>query len=189
MKNKLTTLYRNESLTVDGLLKAVAQGWIAIEDAIEIIGEENSTEIIRAAKRKELSVACNKIIEAGVNVQTNNGLDHFNLSIEDQSNISNLFRVVELGGTEYPYQADDGVCTIYSAQEIVNIYLTAQTLITTQLTYHNALKKYLNSLEETTEISQVEYGMELPEPYAEELLGKLAVAQAQVEGIIAKLGG
>lgn len=59
-------------------------------------------------------------------------LDHFNLKLEDQSNINNLFRVVELGGTEYPYQADDGTCTVYSATEIAQIYVAAQTLITGQ---------------------------------------------------------
>ena len=43
------------------------------------------------------------------------------MSIEDQSNINNLFRVVELGGTEFPYQADGGVCRIYTAAEIASI--------------------------------------------------------------------
>ena len=112
----------------------------------------------------------------------------FNLSIEDQANIANLFRVVELGGTEFPYQSDGGVCRIYTAAEIAQIYIAAQTLITTQTTYHNALKAYVQSLEGAEEISAVTYGMTLPEPYLSEMNAKLAVAQAQMNAITEKLG-
>lgn len=111
-----------------------------------------------------------------------------NGSIEDQANIANLFRVVELGGTEFPYQSDGGVCRIYTAAEIAQIYIAAQTLITTQTTYHNALKAYVQSLEGSEEISAVTYGMTLPEPYLSEMNAKLAVAQAQMNAITAKLG-
>lgn len=110
------------------------------------------------------------------------------LDIEDQANIANLFRVVELGGTEFPYQSDGGVCRIYTAAEIAQIYIAAQTLITTQTTYHNALKAYVQSLEGSEEISAVTYGMTLPEPYLSEMNAKLAVAQAQMNAITAKLG-
>ena len=49
--------------------------------------------------------------------------------------------------------------------KIAQIYIAAQTLITTQTTYHNALKAYVQSLEGSEEISAVTYGMTLPEPY------------------------
>lgn len=195
MKERLRRLYQNgkngisPSITFDGILAAVIKGMISLDEAVEIVGEESSVDIIRAVKIKEISNTCNAIIVAGVDIQIGDRVDHFNLSLEDQSNINNLFRVVELGGTEYPYQADDGTCTIYSAAEISKIYLTAQTLITTQLTYHNALKKYLQSLSKVEEISAITYGMDLPEPYATELAQKLAVAQTQMEAIVARLGG
>lgn len=107
---------------------------------------------------------------------------------ENQANIANLFRVVELGGTEFPYQSDGGVCRIYTAAEIAQIYIAAQTLITTQTTYHNALKAYVQSLEGAEEISSITYGMTLPEPYLSEMNAKLAVAQAQMNAITEKLG-
>ena len=78
---------------------------------------------------------------------------------------------------------------MYSATEIAQIYITAQSLITTQTAYHNALKAYLNSLTESEDIAAVQYGMDLPEPYATELAGKLAVAQEQMEAIMQRLGG
>lgn len=188
MKEKLKAMYQSGAIDMNGLLKAVERGWVTMEDVIEIVGEDNSLAIIKAAKIAEISKSCNTIIVAGIDLELTQGAVHFNLSIEDQANIANLFRVVELGGTEFPYQSDGGVCRIYTAAEIAQIYIAAQTLITTQTTYHNALKAYVQSLEGAEEISAVAYGMTLPEPYLSEMNAKLAVAQAQMNAITEKLG-
>ena len=189
MKERLKNLYQSGDLGASGLLSAVAKGWITVDDVVEIIGEDNATEVIRSAKIAEISAACNAVIVAGFDLELTEGTAHFNLDIEDQNNIANLFRVVELGGTEFPYQADGGVCRIYSAAEIAQIYIAAQTLITTQTTYHNTLKAYVQSLETADDIAAVTYGMELPEAYANEMNHKLAVAQEQMNAIVAKLNG
>lgn len=188
LKERIIQLYNNGTLDSDGLLKAVSNGWLTVDEAASVVGGE-STEIIKKAKLTEISAACNAEIIAGIDVKFDESSQavHFNLSIEDQSNINNLFRVVELGGTEYPYQADGGVCRIYTAQEIAQIYLAAQTLITTQTTYHNTLKAYVQSLTDADDIEAVQYGMELPEEYAQEMNSKLAVAQHQMQEIVAKL--
>lgn len=194
MKNKLQRLYKNglagisPSTDMNGLVKAVAHGWMTMDDAIEIVGEEDALAFIKTAKLSEISAACNAVIVAGVDLELDEGAVHFNLSVEDQSNIANLFRVVELGGTGFPYQADGGVCRIYTAAEITQIYVAAQTLITTQTTYHNTLKAYVQSLESAEEIGSVAYGMELPAEYAAEMMEKLAVAQAQMASILSKMG-
>ena len=187
MKKKLNNLYQSGAIDAAGLLNAVAKSWISVEDMIEIVGEDNALSVVMAAKLAEISKVCNAVIVAGVDITLGDETVHFNLSIEDQSNINNLFRVVELGGTEYPYQADGGVCRIYTAQEIAQIYLAAQTLITTQTTYHNTLKAYVQSLTNADDIGAVQYGMELPEEYAQEMNSKLAVAQHQMQEIVAKL--
>lgn len=196
MKDKLRELYTNgqnqiePSISATGLLKAVAKNWITVDDMVDIIGSENAVAVIRAAKIAEISAACNTVIVNGIDLSLDGGDPvHFNLSIEDQSNIANLFRVVELGGTEFPYQADGGVCRIYSALEIAQIYIAAQTLITAQTTYHNALKAYVQTLEDADEITSVVYGMALPEPYASEMTAKLSVASTQMEAIVNRLGG
>lgn len=194
MKTQLKEMYENgksgisPSISAAGLLKAVSKKWITLSDAIEIIGTDNAASVVKASKLKEISDACNSVIVAGIDLELSEGTVHFNLSIEDQSNIANLFRVVELGGTEFPYQSDGGVCRIYTAQEIAQIYLAAQSMITTQTTYHNALKAYVQSLDSAEEISTIEYGMTLPEPYLTEMNQKLAVAQKQMAAIVQKLG-
>ena len=187
MKERLKNLYQNGEITAAGLLSAVANGWLTVADMVEMVGEDNATEVVRNAKIAEISATCNAVIVAGVDIQLGEETEHFNLSIEDQSNIANLFRVVELGGTEFPYQADGGKCRIYTAQEIAQIYIAAQTAITSQTTYHNALKAYVQSLTDVERISAVTYGMNLPKKYRDEMNEKLAVAQAQMEAIVARL--
>lgn len=187
MKKKLNNLYQSGAIDAAGLLNAVAKSWISVEDMIEIVGEDNALSVVMAAKLAEISKMCNAVIVAGVDITLGDETVHFNLSIEDQSNINNLFRVVELGGTEFPYQSDGGVCRVYSASEIVQIYIAAQTLITSQTTYHNELKQYVQTLESVEDISSIQYGMTLPEPYLTEMNEKLAVAQQQMEAIVANM--
>lgn len=189
MKERLKNLYQNGEITAAGLLSAVANGWLTVAGMVEMVGEDNATEVVRNAKIAEISAACNAVIVSGVDIQLGEETEHFNLSIEDQSNIANLFRVVELGGTEFPYQADGGKCRIYTAQEIAQIYIAAQTAITSQTTYHNALKAYVQSLTDVEKISAATYGMNLPKKYRDEMNEKLAVAQAQMEAIVARLNG
>ena len=187
MKEKLRNMYEEGLLDTTGLLNAVAKDWITITDVIEIVGEDNALSVVMSAKLSEISNACNAVIVNGVDIKFGEENVHFNLSIEDQSNINNLFRVVELGGTEFPYQADGGVCRIYTAAEIAAIYIAAQTLITTQTTYHNELKQYVQTLTSAEEVSAIQYGMTLPEPYLTEMNEKLAVAQQQMQGIVGRM--
>lgn len=187
MKEQLRRLYQTGVIGVDELLKAVAKTSATLEDILDIVGNDAAAEFIKRAKISEISQSCNAAIVSGVDIELDGETVHFNLSIEDQSNINNLFRVVELGGTEFPYQADGGVCKVYTATEIVQIYITAQTHITTQTTYHNALKSYVQSLTDTDRISAVTYGMTLPKKYRTEMETKLAVAQSQMEAIVARL--
>jgi hypothetical protein len=187
MKEKLRNMYEEGLLDTTGLLNAVAKDWITITDVIEIVGEDNALSVVMSAKLSEISNACNAVIVNGVDIKFGEETVHFNLSIEDQSNINNLFRVVELGGTEYPYQADGGVCRIYTAAEIAAIYIAAQTLITTQTTYHNELKQYVQTLTSAEEVSAIQYGMTLPEPYLTEMNEKLTVAQQQMQAIVDRM--
>lgn len=187
MKEKLRNMYEESLIDTTALLNAVAKNWITIADVIEIVGEDNALSVVMSAKLSEISNACNAVIVNGVDIKFGEETVHFNLSIEDQSNINNLFRVVELGGTEFPYQADGGVCRIYTAAEIAAIYIAAQTLITTQTTYHNELKQYVQTLTDVEEVSAIQYGMTLPEPYLTEMNEKLSVAQQQMQAIVGRM--
>lgn len=69
----------------------------------------------------------------------------------------------------------------------VTQYLAAQAHITTQTTYHNALKSYVQSLTDVEKISAVTYGMTLPKKYRTEMEAKLAIAQEQMNAIVTRL--
>ena len=86
MKEKLKAMYQSGAIDMNGLLKAVERGWVTMEDVIEIVGEDNSLAIIKAAKIAEISKSCNAIIVAGIDLELTQGAVHFNLSIEDQAN-------------------------------------------------------------------------------------------------------
>lgn len=163
------------------------EGWVYDTETGTFYQEEKMLSSAITKKLAEISNACNTAIISGIDVEIDGEPVHFNLSLEDQANISNLFRVVELGGTEFPYQADGGVCDVYTAAEIVTIYTTTQSHITYHLTYHNALKQYVQSLTDIESVQAVTYGMELPEPYLSEMNQKLAVAKQQMDAIVAKL--
>ncbi len=188
MKEKILNLYAQGEIGVDGLIRAVNNGWITMDEAVNLVGEEKAFDLVQRAKLAEISAACNAIIEHGIDITLGGETVHFNLDLKDQSNIGNLFKVVELGGTQYPYQADGGVCRIYTAAEIAQLYTATQTHITTQTTYHNALKEYVLTLTKPEELAAITYGMELPEEFAAKMAEKLAVAKAQMGAIIARLG-
>lgn len=190
MKDTIKKLYNSGNLTNNGVINAITKGIITYEDAKDILGVSDTQllEFTKTVKIFEIKEECSKIITSGVDVVTSNGNNHFNLSIEDQSNIGNLFNIVLLGGEEYPYQADNGECVIYSSDDIMKIYVASQTLITTQLTYHNILKSYIQDLSDIDTINSITYGQELTGSYLSLYNEKLLVAQGQINQIISKVG-
>ena len=148
-----------------------------------------NVEQVRAAKLAQLSVACGEVITTGFNMELGGSVEHFDLRLEDQNNIDSLFDLVKLGGTEFPYQADGGRCRIYTAQEIVQIYIKSKITITAQTTYHNVLKEYVQGLVDAEAIAAVQYGMDLPEPFASKVADTLARASAQMRAVLATMGG
>ena len=55
MKEKLKAMYQSGVIDMNGLLKAVERDWVTMEDVIEIVGEDNSLAVIKAAKIAEIS--------------------------------------------------------------------------------------------------------------------------------------
>lgn len=107
--------------------------------------EEELAEIkesLRTEKLKEVSADCEKAIYAGIDVIfADESQKHFSLQPNDQTNIDGVFNAIVLGATEYPYHADGEPCKMYSAADIVNIYVASKGYITKQTTYNNALRQ------------------------------------------------
>ena len=141
--------------------------------------EEVTVEFIKNAKLNEISSICNKVITGGFDVSLSDGETyHFSLTTQDQLNLTTLSAMVQNGETEIQYHADGELCKFYSAEDIMTIISSATAFKTYQVTYHNALKLYVQSLNTIEEISNIVYGIDIPEDYQSDVL----------KAIMAKMG-
>lgn len=139
-------------------------------------------------KLSELSSACNAAITAGADVQLSDGSTaRFSYSLEDQSNVSEMFNAVLMSATSYPYHANGENCRMYSAADIISIYLALSSLKTGQTTYYNQLRQYVQTLETVPKINAVKYGDALAGEYLETYNTLLTQAQTEMQKILAKV--
>lgn len=146
-------------------------------------------ESAKSYKLEEISKACENMILAGATIQISTGEKQFSYTEKDQLNISEMFSAILMGATSYPYHEDGGLCEMFTAQDIVSIYTTLSVLKTSQLTYHNQLKHYVESLDTPEAVLAVAYGQGLTGEYLDSYNAIVAQTQAQLEAILAKLGG
>ena len=145
------------------------------------------------SKIAELSQSCNKIIEAGVDVQFDDEtVEHFDMTAYDQANISNMATGAFMGMTAYPYHCKDGNCKVYTAEQIAKIYVTTQLFLTATNTKFNQLKQYVKSFEgaeDSKEFECMTITMEtaLPEQYQAVYDQMMQEAQTQIMGVISKI--
>lgn len=162
----------------DILIKALINNEeIVIEDDEEEpvvepdVEEDNPTlDFVRAAKIAEMSRTCNKTIENGFDIETEDGIHHYSYALEDQLNLMNLSAAIARGEEQLSYHADGELCRFYTAAEINEIISAGNAWKTYHTTYFNALKAYINSLETIEEIDAITYGIELPEEFKTDVL-------------------
>lgn len=147
----------------------------AIDDGKEIEPEpepepsedEDTISFIRESKIREMSNTCEKLIYAGIDVVLSDGESHhFSLTEHDQLDLMKLESLARSGETEYlPYHEDGELCKYYPVSDIILIANAATNYITYHTTYFNSLRAYIKSLRSLHTISQVVYGMPIPEKY------------------------
>lgn len=133
--------------------------------------EEITVDYMKEQKIKEIRKMCNQIITAGFDVLLSDNLHHhFSLTTQDQLNLTTLSAMAASGAEQIPYHADGESCKFYSAQDVQTIVQSAMDFKTFHITYHNALKSYVDSLTLMSDIEKVSYGMEIPEEYQSDVL-------------------
>jgi len=140
-------------------------------------------------KLTAISTACESTITGGIDVELTDGTEHFSLTANDQTNIDGIFNAVVMGATEYPYHADGAACRMYTAADIITLYVAAKTFVTYQTTYHNALKQWIKRETDKSVIAGISYGSTLPDDLAADMQSILEQAQEQINAIVAKLQG
>ena len=130
---------------------------------------------------------CQSLIYSGIDVQLTAGTEHFSLEPNDQTNIDSMFTAVTLGASQYPYHSDGNQCTLYSAQDIVTLYVAYKTFVTKQTTYCNFLKIWINRETDMNTIAGIMYGSELPEDLASQMNEILASADEEIQNVIGRM--
>lgn len=133
--------------------------------------EEITVDYVKSVKIAEMSNICNKVITNGFEVVLSDGNSyHFSLTTQDQLNLITLSSMVANGEEQIPYHADGELCRFYSAEDINIIITTATQFKTYQISYFNALKAYIESLDDINEISAITYGVDIPVEYQSDVL-------------------
>lgn len=126
-------------------------------------------EYVREGKINEMSRACRATIEAGFDLELHGEIHHFSLTTQDQLNLMSLSAMAQTQSL-VPYHADGEAQTFYTSDEINLLMQTATELKIYNITYYNALKAYINTLETIEEIAAITYGTEIPEDYKTDVL-------------------
>ena len=132
-------------------------------------------------------VAVQTTISTGIDVELSAGTEHFSLQTHDQTNIDSMFTAVTLGAKQYPYHSDGNQCVMYSAADIVALYVAYKSFVTQQTTYCNFLNIWLKRETDAAAVAAIQFGSELPEDLAAEMKAILAQAAAQIQTIIEKM--
>lgn len=152
--------------------------------------EPEPVEVARAAKVAEISTACSAAIDAGTSVDLPSGTrEEFTYTVADQANVSEMFTACLAGATGYIYHANNAPCKTYPVADVVAIYGTLSMYKTGQLTYHNQLRQFVNSLTTAEDIQTVTYGQPLIGEYLTQYNALMAEAQEQMQAVLGKLGG
>lgn len=146
---------------------------------------EEDKKAARNDKLAELSAACEAAINAGTKVKFSDGSERLvTYDIKEQANIKELFDAARMGAPAYLYHTPSGDCMMYSAADIFAMYSALAGYKTAQLTYHNKLKKYVNSLETVPAIQAVKYGDPLTGEYLEDYNTLIAEAEAVQQALL-----
>jgi len=152
-----------------------------------LIWEKKDLPTIAEKKITEMANQCQALIYAGIDVELSDGTKHFSLEPNDQTNIDSMWSTITLGAKEYPYHADGEQCKMFTATDIMTLYVAYKSYVTQQVTYNNFLKIWINRETDNATIANITYGDDLPSDLAAEMQNILTQAQAQIQSVINSL--
>lgn len=138
----------------------------------------------KSIKIAGLSRTCNALITNGVDMEIDGVTEHFSYNDEDQTNIKELFDIVMQTNSPMYYHQNNGGCRLYSAEQIINLYVTEVTNKMHHTTYFNQLKMYIKSLNDIGAVSSVAYGDKLQGIYLETYNNAMLRAKESVETLL-----
>lgn len=179
-----TTVYKRDDN--DSILTLSNDGSVYVEPVIPdpIPIPEPTLDDVKNAKIAEFSTACNQMIVNGVDVEIGDNTQHFSYKANDQSNIKKAFDLAVATGLDVPLHCDDGNCTLYSAGDMIKIYVAEETNSTHHQTYFNQMKQYIKTIEDKDTVTTLNYGDELTGKYLETYNTIMAQAAVIIQAVI-----
>lgn len=169
-----TTVYRDEGQTVylsdDGSVYQTPDS----DTGGEILPPEPyepTLAELQAAKKREISQACEAAIYSGVDVTfTNGSVEHFSLTEHDQLNLFGKQVQLASGAEQMEYHSDGQPCRYYSVVDMQTIITAAMQHVSYHTTYCNAINMWIAGCESTEEVQTIYYGADVPEEYKSDVL-------------------
>ena len=173
------------TLTKMDLIATVERLDQQVNPVIDIAGM--TLEEYKEWKIGEFSKRGEQIIFNGTEVELINGVrKDFTYNLEDQSNLLNaLFIIQSLDDMTItlPYHGHAEPCELYSALDILTIYITLQTFSTITQTMVNMRNNWVRSCETKEEAEAISFDTPLPQEWADRAEAILGPARALVEEI------
>ena len=132
--------------------------------------EDYDLEQIRTLKKSEISESCEQTIYNGIDVEMSTGTQHFSLTEKDQINIFVLKETIDSGETQIEYHSDGNPCIYYCVEDIQKLIAAAMGFVKYNTTYCNSLNVWISKETNAQTISEMYYGMEIPEEHQSEVL-------------------
>lgn len=132
--------------------------------------EPPTLEELQIAKKREIEVACEQAIYAGISVKLPGGWERFSLTEKDQINLFGKQSQLAAGADQLEYHQDGHPCRYYTAEEMQAIIMAAMEHVSYHTTYCNALNMWIMGCESEVELQGIFYGVDIPEEYQSEVL-------------------
>ena len=128
--------------------------------------------IAKQSKLRDLKSYCNKAIIAGIDIHYSETMTkHFDLTVEDQLNLSALrYQLLTSDQDTFAYHSKDDNFQYYTRAEIQFIIQKIDEHILYHTAYFNSLKNYVNSLTSIDEVDAIIYGQDFPDMYKSQIL-------------------
>lgn len=128
-------------------------------------------EELQAAKKREISQACENAIYSGVDVKLSDGsTEHFSLTEHDQLNLFGKQVQLAAGAEQLEYHSDGQPCRYYSAADMQTIITAAMQHVSYHTTYCNAVNMWIAGCESAEEVQAIYYGAVVPAEYQSDVL-------------------
>ena len=179
-----TTVYRDEGQTV--YLSDDGSVYMPPEDPEPVTPPEPyepTLAELQAAKKQEISQACEQAIYSGVSVTLANGSsERFALTEHDQLNLFGKQVQLAAGAEQLEYHSDGQPCRYYGAADMQAIITTAMWHVSYHTTYCNALNMWVAGTETADDLQQIFYGADVPEQFQSEVLKAYLLQIANMTG-------